>query len=195
MENKNYNELQQAGMRNKTILGSLEVANETGGFCKYSEEQILEAQEGRPRKEINEFYYNKIFPAINGIIYLIYYIANLIILLILFTFQNKGNEKVMKANLIVSIICLVLIAIIVVVIQGVDSRLKRQMLKKRPWIDSLNKFSADTSIFTYFLTSVGYMLTIMNCFIFYFIYIIMLIVFFSALYFDVIKTLKKNRKK
>ena len=66
--------------------------------------------------------------------------------------------------MIVGIIGYLLLIAIVLVIKIVDKNLKKQMLRRRPWIDLLNKFSADTSVFTYLLTSVGYMLTMMDHF-------------------------------
>ena len=164
MNEMNYIELKQADMRNSGILASLEAANEKGVACKYSEEQILAAQKGEPRKEINDFYNNKIIPAMNCIIYVFYYLASLIALPILFAFQNSEDDAVMRANLIVGIIGYLLLIAIVLVIKIVDKNLKKQMLRRRPWIDLLNKFSADTSVFTYLLTSVGYMLTMMDHF-------------------------------
>lgn len=191
MNEMNYIELKQADMRNSGILASLEAANEKGVACKYSEEQILAAQKGEPRKEINDFYNNKIIPAMNCIIYVFYYLASLIALPILFVFQNSEDDAVMRANLIVGIIGYLLLIAIVLVIKIVDKNLKKQMLRRRPWIDLLNKFSADTSVFTYLLTSVGYMLTMMDHFAFWFIYGTMCFVFIVAMYYDVIKPLLK----
>lgn len=110
---------------------------------------------------------------------------------ILFVFQNSEDDAVMRANLIVGIIGYFLLIVIVLVIKIVDEKLKKQMLSRRPWIDLLNKFSADTSVFTYLLTSLGYILIMMDHFAFWFIYGTIFFVFIVAMYYDVIKPLLK----
>ena len=51
MKRMNYEDLKQTDMRNQGILCELEKANERGEKCKYSEEQIVEAQKGEARKK------------------------------------------------------------------------------------------------------------------------------------------------
>ena len=53
MQEYSYEDLKQRKMRDNIILKSLEEANESGGICKYSEEQILEAQQQNAKKRIN----------------------------------------------------------------------------------------------------------------------------------------------
>ena len=74
-----YEDLKQRKMRDDNILKSLEEANESGGICKYLEEQILEAQQQNAKKRINYLYNEMIFPITNNILYLIYSLATLII--------------------------------------------------------------------------------------------------------------------
>ena len=56
----------------------------------------------------------------------------------------------------------------------------------------LEKFTLDTSIFTYFLTSIGYMLVIMDKLYFWLIYIFMCLILVVAVYCDIVKPLMRE---
>lgn len=56
----------------------------------------------------------------------------------------------------------------------------------------LEKFTLDTSIFTYFLTSIGYMLVIMDKLYFWLIYTIMCLILVVAVYYDIVKPLMRE---
>ena len=57
-----------------------------------------------------------------------------------------------------------------------------------------NKFSNDTSAFSYLLTSLGYMLAFFDVYIFLFIYVAIVIVFIMAFLFDILKPLRADLK-
>lgn len=182
-----YKELEQNRIKEKEVLQSLQNANIAGEKCKYSEEQILEAQKEKTKEQINFVYENKIFPSINSIIYLIYYVTTLIVLPILFV--GKIKDAVYGA-----VIGYVLLISIVLVIKKVENKIKKDITKEYYLIDCLEKFSSETSIYTYLLTSIGYMLVILDSFSFYFIYLIMVFIFLIVFYYDVIKPIIKKRK-
>ena len=92
MQEYSYEDLKQRKMRDDNILKSLEEANESGGICKYLEEQILEAQQQNAKKRINYLYNEMIFPITNNILYLIYSLATLIIFPFIYAGGKKGEE-------------------------------------------------------------------------------------------------------
>jgi len=69
---------------------------------------------------------------------------------------------------------------------------KHKKFRKTHWMRCLEKFTLDTSIFTYFLTSIGYMLVIMDKLYFWLIYIIMCLTLVVAVYYDIVKPLMRE---
>lgn len=59
----------------------------------------------------------------------------------------------------------------------------------------LEKFLIDTTVFTYFLTSLGYMLILLDTFVFLYIYTVMIFVFRIAIWFDIIKPFRADNNK
>ena len=79
------------------------------------------------------------------------------------------------------------------VIKIIDKVIHNNKFRKTHWMCCLEKFSLDTSIFTYFLTSIGYMLVIMEKFYFWYIYIIMCLILVVTVYFDIVKPLIRGK--
>ena len=84
-----YKDLKQKRMRDEMVLRDVELANEKFSVSKYSEEQILNAQEEKGKKEINELYYTEVFPLTNNILYFINYIFSLTVIPIIYYFKNN----------------------------------------------------------------------------------------------------------
>lgn len=71
-------------------------------------------------------------------------------------------------------------------------RIKKDIEKNREWIKYLNKFSNDTYMFDYVLTSLGYLMIILNSKMFCYIYVVMIAVFSFTIFFDLVKPLVTN---
>lgn len=179
-EIKTYEDLKQQKMRDSNILEDMKKSNQKGIRSNYSEEQILKAQEQQAKKEINLLYEEKINPSTNGIIYFIYYIFTLIALPVLFYNESKYKG-------IVAIGAWLLLFIVVVVNKRVEKKYQKEMHKDIRCAKYFNKFSNDTCVLNYLLSSLGYMLAFFDVFSFLFIYAAMVFVFFVALLFDIIK--------
>lgn len=178
----NYKECEQRRIRDNMILKDVERSNEEGSISQYSEEQILCAQKEEGKKAINALYYERVFPLINNIIFVVYYILSLITLPLIYLNQDFLNK-------IVAILGYLALIIVVAVMKIIDKFIHNKKFRKTHWMCCLEKFSLDTSIFTYFLTSIGYMLVIMDKFYFWYIYIIMCLILVVTVYFDIVKPL------
>lgn len=180
MKVMNYEELRQKMMREENILKSLEKANECEGCCKFTEEQILEAQKENGKKQINTVYQEVIHPITNSILYMLYNLSTLIILPILYVYDTDGA-------IIVAVFAYLLLFISYLVLKTVENNVKRDLDKARPWSAYINKFSIDTYMFSYLLTSFGYLLAFVKKFIFWYVYICICICFGIVIYFDILK--------
>ena len=180
----NFKEYEQRRIRDNMILEDVKKANEVGSVSQYSEEQIQCAQKEEGKKAINALYYESVFPLMNNILFVVYYILSLITLLL--TYFNQKNETV-------AILGYLALIISVVVMKIIDKFIHNKKFRKTHWMCCLEKFSLDTSIFTYFLTSIGYMLVIMDKICFWFIYIIMWLILVAAVYFDIVKPLIREK--
>lgn len=143
-----YKEIEQRKLREERILKSLERANECGEKCKYSEEQILEAQCQLGKKQINEIYDGLINPISNSLIYFIYTLATLVLMPILFV----NSAIAVKAA---AITAYVLIFVVLIIMRVVERSVKKNIEKSREWIQYFVKFSNDTYVPGYILTSLG----------------------------------------
>lgn len=180
----NFKEYEQRRIRDNMILEDVKKANEVGSVSQYSEEQIQCAQKEEGKKAISALYYESVFPLINNILFVVYYILSLITLLL--TYFNQENETV-------AILGYLALIISVVVMKIIDKFIHNKKFRKTHWMCCLEKFSLDTSIFTYALTSIGYMLVIMDKICFWFIYIIMWLILVAAVYFDIVKPLIREK--
>ena len=181
----NFKEYEQRRIRDNMILEDVKKANELGSISRYSEEQIQCAQKEEGKKAINALYYESVFPLMNNILFVVYYILSLITLPLIYLKQDFLNK-------IVAILGYLALIIIVAVIKIIDKVIHNNKFRKTHWMCCLEKFSLDTSIFTYFLTSIGYMLVIMEKFYFWYIYIIMCLILVVTVYFDIVKPLMRE---
>ena len=181
----NFKEYEQRRIRDNMILEDVKKANELGSISRYSEEQIQCAQKEEGKKAINALYYESVFPLMNNILFVVYYILSLITLPLIYLKQDFLNK-------IVAILGYLALIIIVAVIKIIDKFIRNKKFRKTHWMRCLEKFTLDTSIFTYFLTSIGYMLVIMDKLYFWLIYIIMCLILVVAVYYDIVKPLMRE---
>lgn len=132
------------------------------------------------KKLVNELYYKGVFPVINNILFLIYYVLALVTLPFLY-FKTDSSEI-----LVVILSYLVMIASIIV-IKNVESYIKKYPAKKQ-WMIRFEDFSLNMSTLVYLLTSFSYITVFLDKYCFWFIYIVMLGLFFFGLYFYIIKS-------
>lgn len=177
-----YTKIHQGKMRDENIIKSSEESFENNVKCKYSEEQVLVARDGKAKKDGNELYYENIFPLMNSIIYMVYYIASIIILPLIYF---RGS----KSEIIIAIIAFFLLVFVYVVIWCIDRCVNTKKWKTKKWMQYLEQFSNNTSTFTYLMTSIGYMTAYLNTCLFIFFYIIMILIFVIAVWNVVLKQL------
>ena len=122
----------------------------------------------------------------NNILFVVYYILSLITLPLIYLNQDVLNK-------IVAILGYLALILIVTVIKIMDKFIRNKKFRKTYWMRCLEKFTLDTSIFTYFLTSIGYMLVIMDKLYFWFIYIIMCLILVVTVYYDIVKPLMRKK--
>ena len=186
-----YKDLEQQKLRDDFILKSLEKANMSGKKCRFSEEQIEIAQRQTAKEQINQIYSEEIFPIANNILYLIYTAATLFILPFLYV-GGEGGTKVS----ILTFYALMGVCIIVLIV--VEKQIKKRPLGDKKELKAFQKFSNDTFIINYMLTSIGYMMALIGSFTFWYIYLAICLTFFMAVYFDFVKPFmiwRKNRRR
>ncbi len=180
-----YKEIKQQKLREERVLKSLQQANERDVKCKYSEEQILEAQCQLGKEQINDIYNGLINPTSNALIYFIYILATLVLMPILYLNNERGT-------ITAAVTAYVLMLVMFIIIQAIESSFKKDTEKNREWIKYFNKFSNDTYAFGYILTSLGYLMIILDTVMFWCIYLVMIAVFFVAIFFDLVRPLVIN---
>lgn len=180
-----YREVEQQKLREENVLKALQQANEKGENCSYSEEQILEAQYQSGKEQINHIYNELINPVSNNIIYIIYVLTTLILMPILYLNNTEGVK-------VAAVIAYILVLVVLIIVQVIERSVKKDTEKNREWITYLNKFSNDTFVFGYILTSLGYIMVILDSGKFWYIYIAMISVFSIAIFFDLAKPLAIN---
>lgn len=177
-----YEQLQQQKMREQTILESMQKSNENGTPYEYTEEQMLNAQAQPAKEEINELFSDKIFPANNGVLYLVYYIFSLIIIPLLYINEEEYKFKV-------GIGAWMLLIVMLIVLKCTEKLYQREMRKQYKAIECINNFANDTSICCYILTSLGYFAGFLGAWKFAIIYGAMLFAFIIGFYYKIIKPL------
>lgn len=177
-----YKEIKQQKLREESILKSLQQNNECGEKCKYSEEQILEAQCQLGKEQMNDIYNGLINPGSNILIYFIYILATLVLMPILYVNNVEGAKAA-------AVIAYVSMLIMLIIMRVIESSVKKDTEKNRGWIKYFNKFSNDTYAFGYMLTSLGYLMVILDSGVFWYIYVGMIVVFSVAIFFDLVKPL------
>ena len=180
-----YKEIEQQKLREESILKSLQQANECGENCKYSEEQILEAQCQLGKERINHIYNELINPISNILIYFIYILATLILMPILYVNSMDGAKTA-------AVTAYVLMVVMLIIIRVIESSVKKDTEKNREWIKYFNKFSNDTYAFGYILTSLGYLMVILDSGVFWYVYVAMIVVFSTAIFWDLVRPLVIN---
>lgn len=140
-------------MRDDAILKLLAEANESGEICKYSEEQILAAQQQNAKNKINHLYNELIFPITNNILYLIYSLATLIIMPFIYAGGESGAE-------LGAVAAYFLVFSVAIVLAAVEKYVKNRPEGKEKWPKGFQKFSNNTFALNYMLTSIGYMLAL-----------------------------------
>ena len=170
-----YKDIKQQKLREERVLKSLQQANERGVKCKYSEEQILEAQGQLGKEQMNGIYNGLINPTSNVLIHFIYSLATLVLMPILYV----NNEVGIKTA---AVTAYVLILVMLIIMRVIESSFKKDTEKNRGWIKYFNKFSNDTYAFGYILTSLGYFMIILDTVVFWYIYVVMIAAFFVAIF-------------
>lgn len=174
-----YKEKRQQQLREESVLKALQQANESGKNCSYSEEQILEAQRQSGKMQVNYIYSELINPVSNGIINIAYILTTLILMPILYS--NKEGSRV------AAVTAYVLLFIVLIVLRVVERSVKKDTEKQRKWIIYINKFSNDTFVFGYIATSLGYLMVILDFEWFWFIYVLIVLFFLSAIFRDFVE--------
>lgn len=177
-----YKEIKQQKLREEDVLKSLQQANECGEKCKYSEEQILEAQCQLGKEQMNYIYKELINPISNILIYFIYILVTLILMPILYV-NTVGGVKA------AAVIAYVLMLVVYIIMRVIESSVKKDTEKNRGWIKYFNKFSNDTYPFGYILTSLGYLMVVLDSGVFWYTYTGMIVVFSVAIFFDLVRPL------
>ena len=169
----NFKEYEQRRIRDNMILEDVKKANEVWSISQYSEEQIQCAQKEEGKNAINALYYESVFPLMNNILFVVYYILSLITLPLIYLKQDFLNK-------IVAILGYLALIIIVAVIKIIDKVIHNNKCRKPHWMCCLEK-------------SIGYMLVIMEKFYFWYIYIIMCLILVVTVYFDIVKPLIRGK--
>lgn len=113
MDEKEYNfkEYEQRRIRDNMILEDVKKANEVGSISQYSEEQIQCAQKEEGKRAINALYYESVFPLMNNILFVVYYILSLITLPLIYLNQDFSNKIVAILGYLALIIIVAVIKI------------------------------------------------------------------------------------
>lgn len=180
-----YKEIEQQKLREESVLRSFQQANECGENCKYSEEQVLEAQCQIGKEQMNYIYNELINPITNILTYFVYVLATLVLMPILYVNNTRGVETA-------GVTAYVLILVMLIIMQAIESSVKKDTEKNRGWIKYFNKFSNDTYVFGYILTSLGYLMVMLDTVVFWYIYAAMMVVFSVTIFFDLVKPLVIN---
>lgn len=137
------------------------------------------------KKLVNELYYKGVFPVINNILFVVYYVLALVTLP--FLYYKKDSYEIFVAGLSYFVMI-----VAIIVIKTVESFIKKQYTKKQ-WMVLFEDFSLNMSTLVYLLTSFSYITVLLDKYCFWFTYIVMLGLFFLGLYFYILKPLIKSR--
>ncbi len=170
-------ELFQQRERERQILRENEETYLKCEQSKYSNEQIEQAQEETAKKQINDLYFGKVFPYTNAVMYFIYYLASLVLL----PFVYYGNM------IIPSIIAWSLLLVMTIVSRAIERKIRADIVKESKYIKILIRFSDQTAMFCYILTSLGYLTSIMTSIIFWGVYLFMILLFLISIVYAVVK--------
>lgn len=183
-----YRDMVQQKLREESVLKAIQQANECGENCKYSEEQIIEAQKQLGKRQLNQIYNELIHPISNAILYPIYTLATLVLMPIVYVYDTK-------VTIVAAITAFILILVFLIVFNIVENSVKKDMGKNREWMKYLNKFVNDTYGVGYILTSIGYLTGMLDSEIFWYLYTGIVVMFIIAIYFDLIKPLVISLRK
>ena len=181
----NYTEYERKRIMEDTIMKDIEKSYKEGKICKYTEEQALCAQEGNGRRAINTLYYEGAFSVVYNILHMVYFVLTLVVLPMIYL----NRESLSKIEPILGSFALIIVLAAICI---TDKLVHNNKFRRASWMHRLNQFTIDTSIFTYVLSSLGYMSIIMGKFGFWCIYIMMCLIFIISVYFDVIKPWYKD---
>ena len=182
-----YKDAEQQKLREERILKALQQANERGENCKYSEEQILEAQRQLGKEKISHIYSRIIDPITNAWLYLIYTIAALVIIPISYCCGKESTKPV-------AIIAVILLAGFLTVICLVERSVKNNTEKNRTWAEHLIHFSNETYALGYIITAIGYLsaVAVTEPILFWCIYGAMTALFLFCIFMGLLKPLTIN---
>lgn len=175
-----YKDAEQQKLREERILKALQQANERGENCKYSEEQILEAQHQLGKEKLCEIFSKVIDPITSALLYLIYTVAALIIIPVSYCCGKESAKPV-------AVIAVVLLLASLIVICLVKRSVKNNTEKNRKWAEHLIHFSNETYALGYIVTTFGYLSVITHYIIFWYIYWALTVAFLVAAFYDLFK--------
>lgn len=180
-----YKDAEQQKLREERILKALQQANERGENCKYSEEQILEAQHQLGKEKLWEIFSKVIDPITSALLYLIYTVAALIIIPVSYCCGKESAKPV-------AVIAVVLLLASLIVICLVKRSVKNNTEKNRKWAEHLIHFSNETYALGYIITAVGYILAVTEPIMFWCIYGAMTALFLFCIFRGLLKPLTIN---
>lgn len=124
---------------------------------------------------MNYIYNELINPISNMLIYFFYILGALILMPILYV-DNKGGA------IVAAVIAYILLLVILIITRVIERSVKKNIEKNRGWTKYFNKFSNDTSALGYILTSLGYLMVILDTGAFWYIYGNDISIFFCNLF-------------
>ena len=182
-EDARLHELEQSRIRDNAILENNQTTYLKDEKCQYTSEQVEKAQKKEAHNKINDLYDNKVLNYTNVIAYMIYYVVSLLVL----PFVYVGFYWI---PIIVALFALIATIFVLVI---VERKIRSDIDKKYEWIKYLNTFSNDSSVISYCLTSIGYVVSVFSKVVFIFVYLSMIVLFFVCLIKDIITPCKKRR--
>lgn len=144
-----FDELMEKKVRNQNIIKEEELAYFENRPSKITQDEYDEAIKNEAGQQINELYQKTIIPISNILGYLLYWVVTLITFP--FTFYS---------NVVPAFVSYVAILFMVIILKMTEKRVQEGRLKHIKYIEKLEKFSTDTSVFMYLATSLGFMLTL-----------------------------------
>lgn len=182
-----YKDAEQQKLREERILKALQQANERGENCKYSEEQILEAQHQLGKEKLCEIFSKVIDPITSALLYLIYTVAALIIIPVSYCCGKESAKPV-------AVIAFVLLVAIPTVMCLVERSVKNNTEKNRTWAEHLIHFSNETYALGYIITAIGYLsaVAVTEPILFWCIYGAMTALFLFCIFMGLLKPLTIN---
>lgn len=176
-------ELENQKKRDNEVIKENEQSFKEGRSSRFTNEQTENALNQTAKNEINELYYGRVFPYTNAVVYFIYYIVSLVTL----PFVYLGKVKIL------AVVFWVILVAALIISRIIEKRVRSNIEKENECIKRLLGFADQTSMFSYLLTSLGYMVAMLSNIGFWFIFAIMVVVFFIGFYYEILKPMFKKR--